>query len=75
MEDNILRHAENCLNAFQAKQAIKMMKEFIPTIVNMNKAIYDEMLKQGFNEQQAFKFSSEFTLKSIFKENCEEGDA
>lgn len=67
MDNNILRQAEHSLNVNEVKRATIEIKEFIPSIVEMNKSVYDEMLKQGFNEQQAFKFSCEYTLKTIFQ--------
>lgn len=67
MDNNILRQAEHSLNVNEFKCVTKELKEFIPSVVEINKTVYDEMLKQGFNKQQAFKFSCEYILKTIFQ--------
>ncbi len=68
MKDNILNQAEHFVNLSEAKIAIEKMKDFIPTIVDINKSVYDEMKKKGFTADQAFKFSCDYTLKCIFQE-------
>ncbi|MGX7745817.1 hypothetical protein [Rhodopseudomonas parapalustris] len=69
MNDDILKQAENCLNVSAAKQGAEMLKDFIPTIVSINKSVYDEMIKQGFAKRQAFEFSCQYTFKTIFNGN------
>lgn len=66
-DNNILKQAENCLNVSEIKNSVRELKEFVPSIVEINKMVYTEMLKQGFNKQQAFKFSCEYTL-NLFSE-------
>ncbi|EQB4336201.1 hypothetical protein ACYJ2V_000106 [Clostridium botulinum] len=53
----------------EVKSATTELKEFIPSLVELNKTVYTEMLNQGFDEQQAFKFSCEYTLKTVFQGN------
>lgn len=67
MENNILKQAENCVNVASLKQAVEQLKDYVPSIVDINKAVYDEMLKQGFDRQQAFKFSCQYTIASVFQ--------
>lgn len=66
---NILKQAEQYVNVGAAKIALEQMKDYVPVIVGMNKSVFEEMKKQGFNDEQAFKFSSQYTLKAIFDNN------
>ncbi|WP_286910741.1 hypothetical protein [Clostridium sp. UBA1652] len=67
MNDDILRKVENHLNVTEVKQGAEMLKEYVPSIVSMNKDMYEEMKKQGFTDEQAFKFSCQYTLKMVFQ--------
>lgn len=67
MYKDILGQAEQYLNVSEVERVVNAIKDFIPSIVQLNKAIYEEMLKQGFSEAQAFKFSCDYTMAAIFQ--------
>ena len=37
----------------------------VPNIISMYKAIYDEMLKQGFNINQAYDFMKSYMITAL----------
>lgn len=68
-ENNILNQVQNVMNIGEVKRETQNLIESFSSIVQINRTMYDEMLKQGFNEQQAFKFSSDYTLSLISPRN------
>lgn len=66
-KDNVFNEANHVIGLYEAKQGLKQMKDFIPMIVEFNKNMHDEMVEQGFTEQQAFQFSCEYTLRQFIQ--------
>lgn len=69
-KNHILNQVNNVMNVGELRRETKNLIESFSSIVEINKAIYDEMIKQGFNEQQAFKFATDYTLKLVFNGNA-----
>lgn len=67
MDSDILSQVKHHLDVNDVGNAVEQINGFIPSIITLNRIVYEEMLKQGFNEKQAFKFSCEFTLKAIYQ--------
>lgn len=72
MEDknNILNKVNNIMNVGEIRRETQNLIETFSSIAEINKGMYDEMLKQGFNEQQAFKFATDYTLRLVFNGNA-----
>lgn len=62
---DFMNQAANSAALGAAKLGIENAKEFLPLVADFTKSMYDEMKKKGFTDQQAFQFSSEFTMKSF----------
>lgn len=65
MDNDINKQANLFLDAAEAKMGIEMLKEIIPGMVGINKTVYEEMKKQGFNDMQAFQFSCQYTIATM----------
>ncbi|AWK52227.1 hypothetical protein DIC82_15010 [Clostridium beijerinckii] len=65
-KNNILNQVQNAINIGELKRETQNLVEMFSSIVQINKNMYDEMKKQGFNEEQSFKFACEYTLKLTF---------
>jgi hypothetical protein len=61
-QKNILNQVNNLMKNNELKLEIQNLIDTFSMVVQLNKAMYDEMIKQGFNEQQAFKFSCDYVL-------------
>lgn len=68
-KNDILNQVNNVMNVGQIRRETKNLIETFSSIAEINKAMYDEMLKQGFNEQQAFKFAADYTLSLVAPRN------
>jgi hypothetical protein len=64
--DKAIKQAEHALNIFELKESTEMFRDAIPEIVKVSRMIYDECIKQGYSEQQAFTFSKEYVFKLVF---------
>ena len=67
----ILNQVQNIMNVGEIKRETQNLIESFSSIVQINKSMYDEMLVQGFNEQQAFKFACDYTLNLVTPRNNE----
>lgn len=65
-KNNILNQMEDYMMIGEAKRATKNVLEMIPDVAVINKTVYSEMRKQGFDDSQAFKFACDYTLKLMF---------
>lgn len=64
MEDDLLRQANNIINAKDIKQALEDLRElYLEDVALTAKAIYDEHIKAGFTEGQAFEIAKSYTLE------------
>lgn len=68
-KNNILKQVEDSIMTGETKRDFKNILEIMPEIVGLNKFVYDEMIKRGFNKQQAFKFSCDYILSMLFNKN------
>lgn len=66
---DILNQVNNVMNIGELKRETKNLIETFSSIAEINKTMYDEMINQGFNEQQAFKFATDYTLRLLFNGN------
>jgi len=59
---DILSLVNNIMSDTEKEEAIKDFIKEVPGIVTMHRSIYDEMKKQKYNEEQSFKFASDYIL-------------
>lgn len=56
----------NCIiSDTEKEEAIKDFIKEVPGMVTMHRSIYEEMKKQKYNEEQSFKFASDYILGAI----------
>ena len=61
---DINRIANNIVNSKDIKEALEDLREYYLEDVSITaKAIYDEHLKAGFTEEQAFDIAKSYTLE------------
>lgn len=65
-KNNILNQVNDSMQLGEFKRETEKLIESFSSIASINKNMYEEMLKQGFNEQQAFRFACDYTLKLMF---------
>ncbi|EHI98026.1 hypothetical protein CDLVIII_1327 [Clostridium sp. DL-VIII] len=59
---DILNLVNGIINNSEYKEAIENFIKLVPGIVMMHRAVYEEMKKQKYSEEQAFEFASEYIL-------------
>lgn len=62
---DILNQAEKAINFKELKDSMSEFKEVVSYIVSLNKMIYKEMIKQGFDKEQAFEFSCSYIFSIL----------
>lgn len=68
-KNNILNLVNEIINDKENKEAIKEFAKTVPSIIAMHRAVYEEMKKQKYTEEQSFKFASDYILGQIFIAN------
>lgn len=64
MEDDLIRRANNIINAKDISEALKDLRElYLEDVALTAKAIYDEHIKVGFTEGQALEIAKAYTLE------------
>ena len=64
MDGDLIRQANNVVNARDIKLALKDLREYyLEDVAETAKAIYDEHIKVGFTEGQAFDIAKSYTLE------------
>lgn len=64
---DILDDAKHIINVQNIKEMTNQLKDFMPEIAKVTKITYDEYIKQGFDEIQAFQMAKDYTLLLIFQ--------
>lgn len=62
--NDVIGQAEDEININEVRRATTTILEMIPSVVEITKKVYDEMITKGFNEKQAYKFACEYTLNA-----------
>ncbi|NOW85331.1 hypothetical protein [Clostridium beijerinckii] len=68
-KNNILNLVNEIINDRENEEAIKEFAKTIPSIITMHRAVYEEMKKQKYTEEQSFKFASDYILGQLFIAN------
>lgn len=68
-KNNIINLINGIINDKETEEAIKEFANTIPTIITMHRAVYEEMKKQKYTEEQSFKFASDYILGQLFIAN------
>lgn len=64
MDDDLIRRANNIVNAKDISEALKDLRElYLEDVALTTKAIYDEHIKVGFTEGQALEIAKSYTLE------------
>ena len=64
MDDDLIRKANNIVNAKDISEALKDLRElYLEDVALTAKAIYDEHIKVGFTEGQALEIAKSYTLE------------
>ena len=64
MKDDLIRQANNIVNAKDIKLALQDLREYyLEEVAETAKAIYDEHIKAGFTEGQALDIAKAYTLE------------
>lgn len=64
MEDDLIRQANSIVNARDIKLALSDLREYyLEDVAATAKTIYDEHIKVGFTEGQAFEIAKSYTLE------------
>jgi len=64
LEDDLIRRANNIINAKDISEALKDLRElYLEDVALTAKAIYDEHIKVGFTEGQALEIAKAYTLE------------
>ena len=64
MDDDLIRKANNIINAKDISEALKDLRElYLEDVALTAKAIYDEHIKVGFTEGQALEIAKAYTLE------------
>lgn len=64
MDDDLVRKANNIINAKDISEALKDLRElYLEDVALTAKTIYDEHIKVGFTEGQALDIAKAYTLE------------
>lgn len=64
MDEDLIREANNIINAKEISLALKDLRElYLEDVALTAKAIYDEHIKVGFTEGQAVEIAKAYTLE------------
>lgn len=65
-KNDILNLVNGIISDTERDEATKDFVKTVPSMVTMHKAIYEEMKKQKYNDEQSFKFASDYMLGLVF---------
>lgn len=64
MDDNLIRKADDIVNAADVKLALQDLRElYLEEVALTAKSIYNEHIEVGFTEEQAFDIAKSYTLE------------
>lgn len=66
---NIINLINGIINDNETEEALKEFMQTVPNIITMHRAVYEEMKKQKYTEEQSFKFANEYILTQLFIAN------